>query len=60
MPAYRAEFASTHIFPDHLLRIPFLLLVFATVIIAAGGNIINDVFDVSIDETNKRFLRKLH
>jgi 4-hydroxybenzoate polyprenyltransferase len=53
MPAYRAEFASTHIFPDHLLRIPFLLLVFATVIIAAGGNIINDVFDVSIDETNK-------
>ncbi|RFN58395.1 geranylgeranylglycerol-phosphate geranylgeranyltransferase [Marixanthomonas ophiurae] len=31
----------------------FLLLVIATVCIAAGGNIINDVYDVDIDRINK-------
>lgn len=33
--------------------IDFLLLVFSTVLIAAGGNIINDYFDVKADRINK-------
>lgn len=32
---------------------PFFLLVFSTVLIAAGGNIINDYFDVRADRVNK-------
>ena len=31
----------------------FRLLVFATVCIAAAGNVINDIFDVNIDRINK-------
>jgi 4-hydroxybenzoate polyprenyltransferase len=53
LPAYRAEYFATKVFPDHLLKIQFLLFVFATVLIAAGGNIINDVFDTDIDAINK-------
>lgn len=34
-------------------QIDFFLLVFSTVIIAAGGNIINDYFDVKADKVNK-------
>lgn len=34
-------------------KIDFFLLVFSTVIIAAGGNIINDYFDVKADKVNK-------
>ena len=33
--------------------IDFLLLVVSTVLIAAGGNIINDYFDVKADRINK-------
>jgi 4-hydroxybenzoate polyprenyltransferase len=36
-----------------LTPITFSLLIFATVSIAAGGNIINDVYDVTIDAINK-------
>jgi 4-hydroxybenzoate polyprenyltransferase len=53
MPAYQTEYINTNVFPDHLSKIEFALLVFATLVIAAGGNIINDVFDVRIDEVNK-------
>jgi len=31
----------------------FLLLVLATVLIAAGGNVINDIYDVEIDRVNR-------
>jgi 4-hydroxybenzoate polyprenyltransferase len=34
-------------------RIDFFLLVFSTVLIAAGGNIINDYFDVRADRINR-------
>ncbi|WP_114903437.1 UbiA family prenyltransferase [Kordia sp. SMS9] len=41
-------------FPDHYISIElFSLVVFATVFIAAGGNIINDIFDVQTDRINK-------
>ena len=53
LPLYRAEYFTTKVFPEHLGKIEFLLFVFATVVIAAGGNIINDVFDTSIDEINR-------
>jgi 4-hydroxybenzoate polyprenyltransferase len=34
-------------------RIDFFLLVFSTLLIAAGGNVINDYFDVKADKINK-------
>ena len=34
-------------------EIDFFLLVFSTILIAAGGNIINDYFDVKADRINK-------
>ncbi len=37
--------------PEDLLR--FILLVFASLLIAAAGYIINDYFDINIDEVNK-------
>jgi len=33
--------------------LPFILLVISTVLIAAGGNIINDYFDIKADRVNK-------
>lgn len=36
-----------------LTTVQFFLLVFASVCIAAGGNIINDLYDVEIDKVNK-------
>ncbi len=53
MPAYQTEYANTELFPEHLSKINFLLLVLATLLIASAGNIINDVFDVRVDEINK-------
>jgi len=53
MPAYVTEYRNTGVFPEHLSRIEFLMLLFSTVVIAAGGYIINDVFDVFTDEINK-------
>jgi 4-hydroxybenzoate polyprenyltransferase len=40
-------------FGDTLLRKDLFILVLATIFIAAGGNIINDYFDVKIDGVNK-------
>jgi len=53
MPAYITEYNNTGTFPAHLSKIEFFILLFATMTIAAGGYIINDVFDVHIDEVNK-------
>lgn len=53
MPAYITEFNNTGVFPPHLSKPEFLILMFATLAIAAGGYIINDVFDINIDEINK-------
>jgi len=33
--------------------LPFRLLIFSTILIAAGGNIINDYFDIKADRVNK-------
>ncbi len=53
MPAFITEFNNTGAFPPHLSKIEFFLLLFATMAIAAGGYIINDVFDIHIDNVNK-------
>jgi len=53
MPAYQTAFVNTEIFPEHLSKFDFVLLVLSSVLLAAAGNIINDVFDVRIDEINK-------
>ncbi len=53
MPAFITEFNNTGSFPPHLSKMNFFLLFFATMIIAAGGYIINDVFDIHIDAINK-------
>jgi 4-hydroxybenzoate polyprenyltransferase len=53
MPAFITEYNNTGAFPSHLSKAEFLLLMFATMAIAAGGYAINDVFDIHIDEINK-------
>ena len=53
MPAYITEFNNTGEFPQHLSKPEFFILMFATMAIAAGGYIINDVFDIYTDEINK-------
>jgi 4-hydroxybenzoate polyprenyltransferase len=53
MPAFIAQYHNTGFFMPHLSKFDFILLVLSTVLIAAGGYIINDVFDTNIDEVNK-------
>jgi 4-hydroxybenzoate polyprenyltransferase len=53
MPAFKTAYFITGEFPSHLSVFHFSLIVFTTVIIAAGGYIINDYFDVHMDEINK-------
>ena len=53
MPAYQTQYNYTELFPNHLSKIEFVLLLLSTLLIAAAGNIINDVFDVRTDEINK-------
>ena len=53
LPAFKAEFFATGIFPHYLSTPDFILLVLTTLFIAAGGYIINDYFDIHIDEINK-------
>lgn len=53
MPAFQTEYNITGNFPEHLSKFEFALLVFSSLIIAAAGYIINDVFDVTADEFNK-------
>jgi len=53
MPAFITEYHNTGVFPSHMTKMEFSLLLFATLMIAAGGYVINDVFDVQIDAVNK-------
>lgn len=53
LPAFKTEFNITGNFPVHLSDFNFILLLVSTVLIAASGYIINDYFDVNIDEINK-------
>jgi 4-hydroxybenzoate polyprenyltransferase len=48
-----ATYFNTEIFPAHLSQFQLALLIVSTVLIAAGGYVINDYFDVHIDEINK-------
>ncbi len=53
IPAFRAEYFITGNFPPYLSDVNFILLVFSTVLIAAAGYIINDYFDIHMDEINR-------
>ena len=53
LPAFHTEALITGVMPEHMSRINFALLTFATLLIAAAGNIINDRFDIIADEINK-------
>ena len=53
LPAFKTEYFITGIFPKYLSDANFFLLVLSTVLIAAGGYIINDYFDVQTDKINK-------
>jgi 4-hydroxybenzoate polyprenyltransferase len=53
LPAFRAEYFITGEFPPHLSTAEFYLVVASTLLIAAGGYLINDYFDINIDEINK-------
>src|SRR5690349_16786179 len=53
MPAFITEYQNTGVFPTHMTKPEFYILLFATLMIAAGGYVINDVFDIHIDEVNK-------
>lgn len=53
LPAFKAEFFITGFFPPHLSEVNFYLLVFSTLLIASGGYIINDYFDIQTDAVNK-------
>lgn len=50
---YMESFEQTHGTFSLWESIDYFLLVFSTIIIAAGGNIINDYFDVKADKVNK-------
>ena len=53
IPAFRAEYFVTGFFPPGLSDLQFILLVVSTVLLAAGGYMINDYYDVDIDSINK-------
>jgi 4-hydroxybenzoate polyprenyltransferase len=53
MPAFITEYHNTGVFPQHMTKPEFFILLFATLMIAAGGYVINDVFDINIDAVNK-------
>lgn len=53
LPAYQVEYNNTGIYPDHLSDLRFMLLTAATMLVAAAGYIINEVFDVTADAVNR-------
>ncbi len=53
VPVTRAELSLPDGFGPQLPLYLFVLLVLSTVLIAAGGNVINDYFDTRIDRVNK-------
>ena len=60
IPAFIVEYKVLDVFPDHLSKLQFLLLTASTVLIAAGGYIINDIHDTSIDQDNKPGKNKIN
>ncbi len=60
MPAFIVEYKVLDVFPEHLSKLQFLLLTASTVLIAAGGYIINDIYDTSIDHDNKPGKNKIN
>ena len=60
MPAFTVEYKVISIFPDHMDKLQFLLLVISTLLISAGGYIINDIQDTSIDQENKPGKNKIN
>jgi 4-hydroxybenzoate polyprenyltransferase len=53
LPAFRAEFFITGFFPSNLSDFNFFILVASVVLISAAGYIINDYFDIHIDQVNR-------
>jgi 4-hydroxybenzoate polyprenyltransferase len=53
IPAYKISYLVTGEFPEHLSKFYFGLLSLSTLLIAAGGYIINDIFDQTTDGYNK-------
>ena len=53
IPAFRAEYFVSGNFPNHLSDLNLILLIISTLLISAAGYIINDFFDIHIDEVNK-------
>jgi len=60
MPAFVVEYKVVDVFPEHLSKLQFMLLVISTIFIAAGGYIINDINDTSIDNDNKPGKNKIN
>ncbi len=60
IPAYSVEYYVSGLFPDHLSKALFFLIVISTVLIAAGGYIINDIYDTDIDKINKPGINKIN
>ncbi len=53
IPVFSATYFVTNEFPSNLSDFQFSLLVISTLLIAAAGYVINDCFDIHIDEVNK-------
>lgn len=53
MPMLILQFKVTDVFPEHFSKFDFSVLIFATLAVAAAGNVINDYFDQKIDAVNK-------
>jgi 4-hydroxybenzoate polyprenyltransferase len=50
---FMKELNDVPYFQSTFEQLDFFLLAFSTILIAAGGNIINDYFDVKADKINK-------
>ncbi|MFM2134758.1 MAG: hypothetical protein RL021_158 [Bacteroidota bacterium] len=53
LPAFQVEYNNTGNYPVHLSDFRFMLLTAATLLVAAAGYIINEVFDVTADAVNR-------
>ncbi|MCF6351259.1 MAG: geranylgeranylglycerol-phosphate geranylgeranyltransferase [Flavobacteriaceae bacterium] len=53
MILFKYAIYHTFKFPFSINLFPFFLLIIATLLITASGNIINDIFDLEIDKINK-------
>lgn len=53
LPAFQVEYNNTGEYPAHLTDTRFILLVTATLLVAAAGYIVNDAFDTAADAVNR-------